>query len=173
MSGHRLACVALALVCAAGPLSSCQTRGLAFTKDNRLTITEPFPRERVSTPFTVRWSMRDFDAVGLDGSSNPRRGVFAVFVDRAPMPVGRDLRWLARDDSSCSHDPRCPDVEYLRDHGVLVTASTSVTVSVLPAQLDGVGDEQHHITIVLLDGQGRRIGESAWYRAFTSRRLSP
>jgi hypothetical protein len=37
---------------------------------------------------------------------------------------------------------------------------------------DGVGDEQHYVNIVLLDGTGHRIGESAWYRPFTSKRRS-
>lgn len=152
--------------------TSCQTSELAFTKDNRLTFNSPEPRQRVSAPFTVSWSMRDFGAVGLDGTAERDRGAFVVFVDRAPMPVGKDLKWLARGDSSCAQDARCPDVGYLARLGIFVTINNAITVPVLPAQTDGVGDEQHHVTVVLVDGRGRRIGESAWHRAFTSRRLS-
>ena len=114
--------------------------------------------------------MADFDAVGLDGSSDKGRGAFAVFVDRAPMPVGKDLKWLARRDKGCQRDARCPDAEYLADRGVYVTTDTSLSVDRLPNAGDGVGKEQHFVNVVLVDGTGHRIGESAWYRAFQAER---
>jgi len=88
------------------------------------------------------------------------------------MPVGKNLKWLARDDAGCKRDARCPDAQYLADRGVFVTTDTSVTLQTLPQQTDGVGDEQHYVNVVLLDGTGHRIGESAWYRPFTSKRRS-
>jgi hypothetical protein len=86
------------------------------------------------------------------------------------MPVGKDLKWLARKDEGCKRDPRCPDAAYLKDRSIFLTTGTSVTLDVLPAAPDGVGDEQHYATVVLVDGTGHRIGESAWYRPFTSKR---
>jgi hypothetical protein len=158
----------LALLAAPG----CAAEAMQFRNDHRLTFQAPAARHRVTAPLTVRWSMRGFDPVGLDGSRDRRRGVFAVFVDSAPMPVGKDLRWIGRKDTSCRRDPRCPDSKYLEDHGVLVTTDTSVTLAVLPSSPAGRGDEQHFVNVVLLDGTGHRIGESAWYRPFTSKRRS-
>lgn len=152
--------------------SGCQFGQLQFRGDHRLTFEAPKARQRVHVPFTVRWSMKDFSAVGLDGSTEHRRGAFAVFLDRAPMPVGKNLKWLAKDDPGCKRDPRCPDTQYLADRGVFVTTDTSLALETLPAQTDGVGDEQHYVNVVLIDGTGHRIGESAWYRPFTSKRRS-
>ena len=152
--------------------SGCQFSQLQFRGDHRLSFESPEARHRVSVPFTVRWSMKDFDAVGLDGSTDKGKGAYAVFLDRAPIPVGKDLKWLAKDDAGCKRDPRCPDKQYLADRGVFVTADTSLSFDTLPAQSDGVGDEQHYVTVILLDGTGHRIGESAWYRPFTSKRRS-
>ncbi len=168
--GHhaRGAALGVLLLAAAG----CQTEGLQFHNDHRLSFEAPHERQRVTIPVTVRWSMRDFETTGLDGSHDERRGAFAVFVDSAPMPVGKDLRWLFRDDRGCRRDSRCPDDEQLRDRGVVVTTDTSVTLDVLPRVADGVGDEQHYVNVVLLDGTGRRTRESAWYLPFTSRRRS-
>ena len=166
MTGARTAAtLVLALM-----LSSCTVQNVQFRTDNRLSITSPKSRAVVSAPVTVQWSMRDFEVTGLDGTSNSSAGAFAVFVDRAPMPAGKDLTWLARGDASCELDPRCPDEKYLSDRGVYITTETSLTLEELPPAADGVGNEQHYVNVVLLDGTGRRIGESAWYRPFQSKR---
>jgi hypothetical protein len=158
-----------ALLCAL--LSSgCGISGLQFTNDERLTFQEPEARRRVSLPVTVRWTMKDFTPTGLDGSTDKTKGVYAVFLDKSPMPVGKDLRWLARSDKGCQRDPRCPNTEYLKDRGVRLTTDSSITIDVLPSSPDGAGDEQHYINVVLLDGTGRRQIESAWYLPFTSKR---
>ena len=153
-------------------VAGCDFGNLQFRNDNRLSFVAPKARHRVTAPVTVRWSMRGFDATGLDGSHEKNRGVYAVFVDTAPMPAGKDLKWLFRNDAGCRHDSRCPDAQALSDRGVFVTSKTSLTIEVLPRVADGVGDEQHFVNVVLLDGRGRRMGESAWYLPFTSRRRS-
>jgi hypothetical protein len=167
----RTARAGLAVLCLVAT-AGCQAGQLQFKNDHRLSFVSPQARHRVTMPLTISWTMKDFDAVGLDGSRDKGRGVFAVFVDRAPMPVGKDLRWVGHKDTSCERDPRCPDAKYLADRGVLVTTETSVTLDVLPSAPDGAGDEQHYVNVVLLDGTGHRIGESAWYRPFTSKRRS-
>jgi hypothetical protein len=156
-------------VIVAGILTACGTN-LQFRADERLSFRAPEDRQRVAVPFTVEWSMRDFKAVGLDGSADTARGVYAVFLDRAPMPAGKDLRWLARGDDACARDPRCPSTRYLADRGVSLTTDTKLVITTLPRADSGVGDEKHHVNVVLLDGKGRRIGESAWYRQFRSNR---
>ena len=152
-------------------MSSCTFQDIQLRADDRMRIIAPESREIVSAPVTVTWSMRDFTAVGLDGESVGDEGAFVVFVDRAPMPAGKTLEWLARDDTSCELDARCPDAQYLAERGIYVTTETSVTVPDLP-RVGGVGKEQHYVNIVLVDGTGRRIGESAWYRQFQSERRS-
>jgi hypothetical protein len=164
----RAVAAVLVLVATAG----CSASQLQFRNDDRLSFQAPQARHRVTAPLTVSWSMRDFTPSGLDGSSDAHRGAFAVFVDRAPMPVGKDLRWLFRKDSGCKHDARCPSLQQLADRGVLVTTQTSVRIDVLPQVGQGVGDEQHYVNVVLLDGTGHRIGESAWYLPFKSKRRS-
>jgi hypothetical protein len=164
----RNAALALTFLLCAG----CQPGRLQFGNDHRLSFIAPRKRQRVAPPFTIRWTIKGFDAAGLDGSADNGHGVFAAFIDRAPMPVGESLKWFARSDKTCAHDPRCPDPQYLADHGVHVTTATSLRIDVLPRVGDGVGDEQHYVNVVLLDGTGRRIGESAWYRAFSSKRRS-
>lgn len=153
-------------------LTGCQVSALQFRNDDRLHFTSPHSRALVKAPFTVSWSMKDFTATGLDGFTGSHSGAYAVFVDRAPMPVGRNLKWLARNDAGCKRDPRCPDAAYLSDRGVYVTTHTSITLDQLPAAPDGVGDEQHYVNVILIDGTGHRIGESAWYLPFHSKRRS-
>jgi hypothetical protein len=161
-----------ALLVALSATSACQFSQLQFHNDNRLTFSQPGNRQKVTVPLTVSWSMKDFDASGLDGSKDKHKGAFAVFVDAAPMPVGKDLKWIARNDSGCKRDPQCPNAQFLADRGIFVTTDTSVTIDTLPQASDGIGDEQHYVNVVLLDGTGHRIGESAWYRPFTSKRRS-
>lgn len=164
----RAAAAGLALIC----LSSCSASHLQFKNDHRLTFETPKERAKVTAPLTVAWTMRDFDATGLDGSRSKHNGIYAVFVDRAPMPVGKDLKWLFRNDSGCKHDARCPTLQQLADRDVLVTTNTHVRIDVLPQVGEGKGDEQHFVNVVLLDGTGHRIGESAWYLPFRSKRRS-
>ena len=168
---HRVQALAAALVTTAF-LSGCQVDRLQFKTDHRLEFESPKARHRVTAPVAVSWTMKDFTATGLDGSTDEHHGVFAVFVDRAPMPVGKDLKWLFRSDSGCKHDARCPSVQQLTDRGVLITTETSATIEILPQVGEGKGDEQHYVNVVLLDGTGQRIGESGWYLPFTSKRRS-
>lgn len=153
-------------------LTGCSFEDLQFTNDERLDFVSPAERSLVKAPLTIEWEMRDFEAVGLDGSREEDRGVYAVFVDRAPMPVGKDLKWVFRDDRGCKRDARCPSLQQLKDRGILVTTDTKATIDVLPQVGDGVGDEQHYVNVVLLDGTGHRIGESGWYLPFKSKRRS-
>ena len=156
---------ALLLAACAG-LPACTT-DLAFRVDERLTFVTPEDRADVRLPVTIDWDIRDFEVVE-PGSAEPSRdaGYFAVFVDRSPMPPGKPLRWLARNDRSCRADDGCPNEEYLRGRGVYTTTDTELRLDQLPRTNDDEKVERHRVTVVLVDTDGRRIGESAFEIVF-------
>lgn len=147
----KRAVAALALCCCA-----CGYNGLDFVRDERIEIVAPKDRAVVSLPLDVAWTVRDFD------------GSFAVFVDRNPQPAGETLEWFTRDDEQCRALPGCPDETYF-------TAKDIYTTSVPQLRIDRLStltsDEEylrefHEVIVVLLDAQGRRIGESAFSTEF-------
>ena len=154
---------ALSLVAGLALVATSCASGLAFVQDDRLEITAPDSHSDVTLPVTIRWTVHDFNVTGPSGTAEPAAGYFGVFVNKSPMPPGRPLSWIARDDRQCDRVPGCPDATYLADRGVYATSDTSITFRQLPDQNVFRGEETHEITIVLLDGKGNRIGESAWY----------
>jgi hypothetical protein len=80
-----------------------------------------------------------------------------------PMPPGADLGWVADGDNACASTPGCPDERYLADRFVFTTEAPELSLDMLPSTSRASRSDHHEITIVLLDGTGRRIGESAWY----------
>jgi hypothetical protein len=154
--------VVVLVMCAA--LTACVPQGLAFQVDDRLTFSTPEDRSEVSLPVTLDWEIRDFEVVE-PGQSRPSEdaGYFAVFVDAAPMPPGKPLRWLARKDTSCRESEGCPDAEYLSSRGVYTTTDTRLVLDQLP-RLSNDEDrrERHRAVVVLLNAEGERIGESAF-----------
>jgi hypothetical protein len=136
----------------------CGVHGLNFVKDERVRIVAPRANDEVRVPFTVRWTVKDFD------------GTYGVFVDRAPPRPGRTLASLAEGDSVCRATRGCPDEAYLAGHRAYTTAETSFRVAQLPELSRDRAREAHEITVVLLDEQGRRIGESAFRVEFHIRR---
>jgi hypothetical protein len=149
----------LVLLCLAVLPACSRLDGLAFREDTRVDVVAPHDRAKVALPITVRWTSRA--PVHL----------FGVFVDRSPMPPGKTLDWFARDDDACKGTPGCPSVEYLAERNVFSTTRPSFTVErLLDTQRDGQRREFHEVTVVLLDGAGRRIGESAWSVEFQVKR---
>jgi hypothetical protein len=154
-------------------LSACNAGGLNFREDRRLSILAPDDLQTVSLPVTIRWEMKDFDVLdGPDGSGDGGRGRFAVFLDRTPMPPGKDLDWLARNDDSCRPNPDCPNEKWLNDRKVWVLSETELTFETMAVR-DERGRDLHEATIVLLDGRNRRIGESAFAVEFVVDRPDP
>ena len=138
--------------------SSCGWSNLAFRQDDRLRFVTPEDRAEVSLPLTVRWTVEDFEV-------GPDAGSFAVFVDRAPQPPGKPLAWLARDDDSCRAGDGCPDEEWYALRDVYPTTDEELTIDQLSSRSDD-RRELHEITVVLLDEEGRRVGETGWTREF-------
>jgi hypothetical protein len=158
---------AVALVCAL-LLPACAFDGLAFRIDERLDIVSPGDREAVKLPVTVDWEVTDFEVTKADGGQDPNQGYFGVFVDRAPQPPGETVEWFAKDDEDCRAEDGCPSRQYLADRGVHTTRDTKFVVENLPPppEEQAARREFHEVTIVLLDGSGRRIGESAFTAEF-------
>jgi hypothetical protein len=153
-------------------LSGCVQQGLAFRVDKRVSIVAPEARSEVTLPVTVRWTVRDFDVVdpGTTGAGGSRAGYFGVFVDGSPQPPGKTLAWIARKDRTCRASDGCPDAEYLAVRHIFSTSQTQITFEQLPRPSNTNQKERHNVTIVLLDGSGRRIGESAFSIDFTLKR---
>ena len=162
----------LVLVAMAVLLSGCTLSNLQFHGDHRLTFTAPGMRQKVTAPVTISWTMQDFDPTGLDGGTSKGQGVYAVFVDTSPMPVGKDLLWLFRDDPGSTRDPRYVTTARLNKINVYLTTDPTLmlTARQLPLLPAGVGDEEHTVNVVLLDGTGTRRTESAWFRTFLTKR---
>lgn len=125
--------------------------GLAFREDGRLSITEPADRDVVPVPFELAWAARDL----------PADVRFAVVIDGPPPPAGEHLQWFARHDVRCQRSPACPDDEYLRGLHVHVTAEAALTVTSVPRpRLDGER-RLHELTVIAIDREGRRLGETS------------
>lgn len=164
MTGITLRRRAVALIAGVLALGGCAFSGLSFRVDERLAFTAPSDREIVTLPVTVEWEVSDFEVTGPDGSTEPTDGYFGVFLDRAPQPPGETVKWFAKDDESCRPADGCPDAEYLSARGVFTTRKTQFVIRTLPPPPTALAErrEFHEVTVVLLDGSGRRIGESAF-----------
>ena len=122
-------------------------------------ITAPGSRDEVSLPVTVTWRVDDF-VVG-EGA-----GSFGVFVDHPPTPPGRPLDWPFRNSDACrgpGGEEVCASAEYLAAHGVHQTLEPTITLAQV-ADLGGRDRSRqlHEVIVVLLDADGRRVGEGAW-----------
>ena len=146
--------------------TSCVPEGLAFVKDDRVEIVAPEGHTKVSLPVTIEWEVKDFEITGEAAEASDTAGYFGVFVDTVPVPPRRKLDWIAREDRVCLNTNGCPDDTYFADRGVYETEDTSLTLKRLP-DLDAYqGHETHEVTVILLDGTGRRISENAWHVTF-------
>ena len=163
MRGPRAASLLVAALLIA---PACIPEGLAFVQSDKVEITEPDYREKITVPVTISWEVKDFEITGENGESRVDAGYFAVFFDTTPVPPGKTLDWVAKDDQACQNTSGCPDDVYFADRGIYETTETSLTVKRLP-DLDAFeGHETHEVTVILLDGTGRRIGEHAWFTQF-------
>lgn len=143
-------------------LGGCSTDGLSFRADERVTITQPADRAEVTLPHTFAWTVRDFEVTGRTPDARAGAGLFALFLDHTPVAPGTDVDEIlsSDDEARCGTDRACRD-ELLALRGVWVTGDTSLTVDRVDA-VDDRSSDLHRLTLVLVDGRGRRIGESAF-----------
>jgi hypothetical protein len=156
------ALIALALL--ALPAAGCATEGLAFQADERVRFVAPRERERVRLPIELRWE----SSLPPAAAGGP---YYVVFVDREPMRPGHTLSTVV--EESCRRDPTCPDVDYLDERGIYLRDTPAVTLETIPDRSTAArtgAKESHQVTVVLVDGDGRRIDEAAWSRRFTVER---
>ena len=154
----RRALAALALLPALA-CSACVPQGLTFRVDHRVKITAPRNEAKLSLPFTLRWTVNNFDVVQPGSAVRNGAGYFGVFVDTTPMAPGKNLDDLRNEDASCDGDSDCTPESLLASRGIYTTTSTELVLKSLPPAKD---KKSHRATVVLLDSRGTRIGESAW-----------
>ena len=170
MRSSRLAPVLVAVALATVTGCGFGNTGLAFSKDNRLEIVSPKDRQKLRLPVTLDWTVEDFGITQPGLGSGDDQGYFAIFVDRGPIPPEKTLRYVARDDRSCRTDDGCPDEEYLAARRIYTSTQTRLVLDTLPKTADEGRREFHEVIVVLLDSDGRRIGESAWHVRFELKR---
>lgn len=154
-SARRVAASAIAAMLLA---SGCDVSQMSFVKDDRVRVVHPEDRSTVTLPLVLRWQVHDFEVTGRDGQAKPNAGYFAVFIDRPPIPPGKTLEWFVKQDDSCGGDP-CGTIEKLA--GVYTTKNTHLELTRLHSTGGQRDKEQHEAILVLMDGKGARIGESA------------
>lgn len=137
------AAAAVLLLLAMPAIAGCTTQGLVFVQDDRLEITSPAGRSSVGLPFTVRWR-----------SDNPQAASYMVFVDRAPMAPGKTVEAFGPTDSLNGVYPLPGEPPLTR---------TELVIDSLPPRGDVPRDrrDRYEVTVVWLDGAGRRVSETA------------
>lgn len=140
----------LALALAFGGVACSGASELQFIDDGSLTITFPPDRSVVSLPLVVRW-----EAVALvDGQR------YGVFVDRTPQRPGDTI------EAAFDVEDRA---------GIHVVDEPRITLEQVAIRggVPSRESDQHEVTVVVLDAQGRRVGERAAVIAFEVHRGSP
>ncbi|MFT5223539.1 MAG: hypothetical protein ACI867_001860 [Glaciecola sp.] len=131
MRGARLAIVAALLAAQA-------CSGLQFVDHDEVVFTFPPDRSTVALPVLIEWDAKEI-ATGQG---------FAVFIDRSPQPPGMTI------DEAFDLDDRGGIV--LSDRPELVLEQLAIRGGVPERDRD-----RHELTVVILDGEGRRVGEFA------------
>jgi hypothetical protein len=132
--------------------------GLEFEQDRRLHFTSPESDALTHLPVTVSWTTKDIQATGTDADR------FAVFIDRHPIKVGRNV------DSLLPKGTR-PTRALLAESNVYVTSADHLTLKLVPdLDNDTASRQRHTATVVLVDQSGARVNESSWSREFDLRR---
>ena len=130
---------------------------LSFRPDRRLSMVSPGPEEEVGLPVTITWDAKDFELV--NGNH------FGVFInEEIPSPdsivrmrVCTKLEQLP--PTPGDFRPPCND----QRETIRFTTDTSMTIDCFEPHF-GRGARRmndHRVSVVLLDKDGRRIGEAA------------
>ena len=139
-------------------LSGCAS-GASFVADDRVDMIRPAENAEVGLPFEVAWTADDVD------------GSFAVFFDRSPLARGRSLASLVDEDDPCREVAGCPDANWLAERHIYVTDGSRVRVEQLPdLRSNNHAKDRHYLTVILLDENGERVGESAFTTEFVVER---
>lgn len=154
MPVRRAFALALCLV-----LAGCSVDGLLFRADDRLQIVNLPDRSTIDIPFDVQFT--------FDGSLSPDGvAAFGILIDWTPPPPGRTLASLLDDDPACQGQQGCPE-GYLERNRIIITTDTTYLMDNVPVGTDQQERRSfHELTIVLVDAEGRRVGETAAFTRF-------
>lgn len=129
--------------------TACQTYGMSFTRDTRIAVVSPRPRQILDLPVVVRWRVSSELLSTIRASDGEK--YFAVFVDRAPIGGGKDIADMV--DRQCRRTPGCGDEQWFNDRGVYFTHRTAVTVrDVEDRRVDRAREDKdlHRATVVVM-----------------------
>ena len=130
---------------------------ITIKNDRRLHMVSPGDEDKVSIPVTVKWRVDSFPIA--NGNH------FGVFVDRAPLGARKLLRWRI-----CSEQEKQPiqpgeNRSLCKDDRktVFLTDKPEYTFNCFEPKINAPSRTryQHEVTIILLDGNDQRVGETA------------
>lgn len=138
---RRLALLlAVAVMC--GTLAACSMSGLVFRDDATISVDAPANNGTVGLPVRVTWHLK---------AGSPPPASWAVLMDRTPPGPGAKL----------------PE----NRSGIVVTGQTSTSFDYLSPNTGGTREERnrHSVVVIMLDAQGRRMGELSGFAEFEVR----
>lgn len=155
---RRRVLTSLGLIAACAMLPGCAALGeMEFVQDDSIRITAPENLSTISLPGTVSW----------ERAASDEGHTIAVFLDRYPMPPGESLRDLLDEEDACRGNDTCLQPQNLAQiFGIYLSDSDEVTINALPLHGPTDGESSHYATLVPLDDEGVRVGESVWYVSF-------
>jgi hypothetical protein len=130
--------------------SACRASGLAWREDRRLRIDAPGKNAVVTLPLEVRWHVRD-----LPKSLQGRPYSYALFLDRFPQAPGKTLQQFDAGSKNLTQS-RVGIIEARESRHVFTT---------IPPH-DARQRDKHELTVILVDENGRRVGETAGFLTF-------
>ena len=157
-------------------VGGCGNGGLQFRQDDRVDITAPTDRARVVAPLDVRWTTKgrrvrcDRKCSAIISSTDGAPCGSSSGTDNSPAGLLTTIKSSSsyRIESCCSPALRGRPA----DRFIYLTRKTSLTLDTLPAKSTSnrtSAKDTHDVTIVLVDADGRRRGESSWSVEFTTR----
>jgi hypothetical protein len=140
---------------------------LSFAADRDLKMLSPGDGDEVDLPVTLRWRYEG----SLEGGRH-----FGVFVDKAPLGRNQPLR--LRYCTVKESEPVLPGEERDDCHDdrlrVFQPTAPTITLNCIDARkgVREVRQHTHTATVVVLDGDGRRVGRAATRVTFEVRKRS-
>lgn len=144
--------------------SGCGVDAVQLTRDTRVKILSPKSGSPVSAPVTVRLEV---DGLKLAPPGSPEGHYLAVFVDRAPLRPGESILALV-DDACLERGNGCANLQYFAQKNIYLTSATTFALATVP-QKNGAHDQSrvdHQLTVVLMDNNHHRVGESVFMTRF-------
>jgi hypothetical protein len=130
---------------------------ISFSADHRLSFESPGQEDDVELPVRLEWEVEDFP---LEGGNR-----FAVFIDKPPVGPKRVVRLQV-----CTEGEKLPPQagsmrKLCKDDRkrIFFSEDTSLTIPCFEPRFDAPKRQRnaHTATVVLIDGDDRRVGQAA------------